>query len=76
MAKHEERPSARLEIAVESLHDDIKLLAEAVATMHQAMDRRFQEMYDYIHELTAPLTLITQQHSAVIHHHNLGVELR
>ena len=66
----------RLEIAVESMRDDIKLLAEAMATMQQTMERRFQEIYDYIHELAAPLTLIAQQHSAVIRHHNLGVELR
>jgi chromosome segregation ATPase len=61
----------KVEIRLEAVEDAVKLLAEAHASTRELIERRFQEVIDYIAMHTAPLDLLVREHSAIVRHHNL-----
>jgi chaperonin cofactor prefoldin len=66
-----ERRMDKVEIRLEAVEDAIKLLAEAHAATQALIERRFQDIVDYVTMHTAPLDLLVREHSAIVRHHNL-----
>jgi chromosome segregation ATPase len=61
----------KVEIRLEAVEDAVKLLAEAHAATQALIERRFQDIIDYIAMHTMPLELVVREHSAIVRHHNL-----
>ena len=64
---------ARLE-RIESMSDQIRLLAEKVDSQTETMNRQFAELRAEMRELMAPLTLAVTSHSTQLLDHDVRIK--